>query len=130
MLHRVIYGSIERFIGVLIEHYAGSFPLWLAPVQVNIIPVNNEYHLEYANKIKEMLQKEGIRVNLDDRDEKLSYKMREAQIKKYPYNLILGQTEVDNHNISYRTHGSKETISISNEEFIKKIKEEIKTKGN
>lgn len=128
MLHRVIYGSIERFIGVLIEHYAGSFPLWLAPVQVNIIPVNNEYHLEYANKIKEMLQKEGIRVNLDDRDEKLSYKMREAQIKKYPYNLILGQTEVDNHNISYRTHGSKETISISNEEFIKKIKEEIKTK--
>lgn len=130
MLHRVIYGSIERFIGVLIEHYAGSFPLWLAPVQVNIIPVNNEYHLEYANKIKEMLQKEGIRVNLDDRDEKLSYKMREAQIKKYPYNLILGQTEVDNHNISYRTHGSKETIPISNEEFIKKIKEEIKTKGN
>lgn len=130
MLHRVIYGSIERFIGVLIEHYAGSFPLWLAPVQVNIIPVNNEYHLEYANKIKEMLQKEGIRVNLDDRDEKLSYKMREAQIKKYPYNLILGQTEVDNHNISYRTHRSKETISIYNEEFIKKIKEEIKTKGN
>ena len=84
MLHRVIYGSIERFIGILIEHYAGVFPTWLAPVQVNIIPVNNEYHLEYAESLKEELIKSGLRVDLDDREEKLGYRMRESQTKKIP----------------------------------------------
>lgn len=125
MLHRVIFGSIERFIGILIEHYAGVFPLWLAPVQINIIPVNNEYHLEYAKKIENKLKELGIRTKLDDRDEKLGYKIREAQIKKIPYNLILGQNEVDNKNISYRKHGKQDTITLALEEFIEKINKEI-----
>ena len=128
MLHRVIYGSIERFIGVLIEHFAGNFPLWMAPIGVNVIPVNNNYHLEYAKEITKTLKEAGLRVNLDDRDEKLGYKLREALVKKYPYNLILGQKEQDTKTISYRHHGKEETINISVEDFIQKLKEEIKNK--
>ena len=117
MLHRVIYGSIERFIGILIEHYAGVFPTWLAPVQVNIIPVNNEYHLEYAESLKEELIKSGLRVDLDDREEKLGYRMRDSQTKKIPFNIIVGDNERDNNLISYRRHGSNETITVTKEEF-------------
>ncbi|MGM9877426.1 MAG: threonine--tRNA ligase [Bacilli bacterium] len=128
MLHRVIYGSIERFIGILIEHYAGAFPLWLSPNQVNIIPVNNEYHLEYATKIKELLEKDNIRVTLDNRNEKLSYKMRESVVKKIPYTLILGDKERDNNTISYRIYGSDKTITLSIDEFINMLKDEIRNK--
>lgn len=128
MLHRVIFGSIERFIGILIEHFAGAFPLWLSPVQVNVIPVNNEYHLEYANKIKELLKENNFRVELDDREEKLSYKMRESQTKKNPYTLILGDKERDNNTISYRKHGSNETITLSISEFVNQLKEEVENK--
>ena len=128
MLHRVIYGSIERFIGILIEHYAGAFPLWLSPVQVNVIPVNNEYHAEYAKKVFEELNNLGIRVNLDDRNEKLSYKMRESQSKKIPLTLILGDKERDDVSISYRKFGSQETYTLSKEEFINKVSECIKNK--
>ena len=95
MLHRVIYGSIERFIGILIEHYAGAFPLWLSPVQVNIISVNNELHMNYCNEIKNLLEENNIRVKVDARDEKLGYKMRESQIKKMPITLIIGDNEVN-----------------------------------
>ena len=130
MLHRVIYGSIERFIGILIEHYAGAFPLWLAPIQVNIIPVNNEYHLEYANVIKEKLLEHNIRVELDDRDEKLSYKMRESQTKKIPHTLIIGDKEKEENSISYRTFGSKETINLTLEKYITNIIEKIENKQN
>ena len=125
MLHRVIYGSVERFIGILIEHYAGAFPLWLSPVQINIIPVNNEYHLEYANKIKELLENNDIRIELDNRDEKLSYKMRESQTKKIPYTLVLGDKERDDNLISYRLHGENDTKTIGIDAFIKLIKEQI-----
>jgi len=128
MLHRVIYGSIERFIGVLIEHFAGKFPLWMAPVQINVIPVNNGYHLEYAKEVVDKLRELGLRVNLDDREEKLGYRMREAQVKKYPINLILGQKEVDNKNISYRRHGKDETITLSFDEFVQVVNNEIKNK--
>ena len=128
MLHRVIYGSIERFIGILIEHYAGAFPLWLSPVQVNVIPVNNEYHAEYAKKVFDELNNLGIRVNLDDRNEKLSYKMRESQSKKIPLTLILGDKERDDVTISYRKFGSQETYTLSKEEFINKVSECIKNK--
>jgi len=128
MLHRVIFGSIERFIGILIEHFAGKFPLWLSPVQVNIIPVNNEYHLEYANKIKDIVKENGFRVELDDREEKLSYRMRESQVKMNPYSLILGDKERDSNTISYRMHGSEETINMSIDEFVSKLKEEVETK--
>ena len=128
MLHRVIYGSIERFIGILIEHYAGAFPLWLSPNQVNIIPVNNEYHLEYATEIKELLEKNNIRVTLDNRNEKLSYKMRESVVKKIPYTLILGDKERDNNTISYRIYGSDKTITLSIDEFINMLTDEIRNK--
>ena len=128
MLHRVIFGSIERFIGILIEHYAGAFPLWLAPVQVNVIPVNNEYHLEYAQEIYNKLKEKGIRVNLDDRNEKLSYRMRESVVNKIPYALILGDKERDNKEISYRTYGSEKTSTLSIDEFVELIEKEIKDK--
>lgn len=130
MLHRVIYGSIERFIGILIEHYAGAFPTWLAPVQVNIVPVNNEYHLEYANKVKEVLQNAGIRVELDAREEKLGYRMRESQTKKIPYTLVIGDKERDEETVNYRMHGSQEQNTMSLNDFVEKLKEEIKNKVN
>ena len=128
MLHRVIYGSIERFIGILIEHYAGAFPLWLSPNQITIIPVNNDYHLEYSRELKQKLEEKGIRVSLDDREEKLSYKMRECQTKKTPLTLIIGDKELENKNISYRKHGSKDTTTLETNQFIKNVLETINNK--
>ena len=128
MLHRVIYGSIERFIGILIEHYAGAFPLWLSPVQINVIPVNNEYHLEYSKKVVEELKLKGFRVELDDRNEKLGYKMRKSQTKKVPLTLILGDREKDNNTISYRKFGQQETITKDISEFINELNECINSK--
>ena len=129
MLHRVIYGSIERFIGILIEHYAGAFPLWLAPVQFTIIPVNNDIHLKYATKIKEILENNKYRVNLDVRNEKLSYKMRDSQVKKVPITIILGDKEKDCEEISYRFFGEKNTNTLKIVEFFELIKEKIKNKN-
>ena len=128
MLHRVIYGSIERFIGILIEHYAGLFPLWLAPIQMNILPVNSSIHADYAKEVYDKLTEAGFRCNLDIREEKLGYRLREAQIKKIPYTIILGDSEKENKTISYRLHGETETKTISQEEFIKLINDEIKNK--
>ena len=128
MVHRALFGSFERFIGVITEHFAGAFPLWLSPVQINIIPVNNEYHLEYAKELKEKLLTYNFRVQLDDRDEKLSYKMRESQTKKIPYTLIIGDKEKDSNSVSYREFGSTETTNISTSEFIDLLKDEIKNK--
>ncbi len=129
MLHRVIFGSIERFMGVLIEHYAGAFPLWLSPTQVNIIPVNNEYHLEYSKELLKLFKDNDIRVKLDDREEKLSYKMRESQTKKIPVTLIIGDNEKNNNLVSYRIHGSKDTLTCTKEELVNKIKEAIANKS-
>ena len=128
MLHRVIYGSIERFIGILIEHYAGAFPVWLAPVQVNIIPVSGEHHGEYAKEVLSVLTDNDIRVELDDRNEKLGYRMRESQTRKIPYTLIIGDKEKENKTVSYRLYGSEETTTVSLEEFEELIKNDIKTK--
>ena len=128
MLHRVIYGSIERFIGILIEHYAGAFPLWLSPVQVNIIPVNNELHMNYCNQIKNLLVENKIRVKVDVRDEKLGYKMRESQTKKIPITLIVGDNEVNNKQISYRKYGNQETFTCEIDEFISEINKCLKDK--
>ena len=128
MLHRVIYGSIERFIGILIEHYAGAFPLWLSPVQVNIIPVNNELHMNYCNEIKNLLEENNIRVKVDARDEKLGYKMRESQIKKIPITLIIGDNEVNKKQISYRKYGNQETYTCEIDEFISEISKCLKDK--
>ena len=130
MLHRVIFGSIERFIGILIEHYAGAFPLWLSPNQVNIIPVNNLIHMDYAKKIMQELDDNEIRVSLDESDEKFGYKMRQSVMSKVPYTLILGDNEMNDGTISYRHRGSTETKSMKLDEFISMLKEEIKTKKN
>lgn len=129
MLHRVIYGSVERFIGILIEHFAGAFPLWLNPVGVNVIPVKNELHLEYANKVKEYLENKGIRVSLDDRDEKVGYKMRESVMNKINYTLVIGDKEKENESVTYRKRGSEEQISVSLEEFAEMLVQEIKDKA-
>ena len=128
VLHRAIFGTFDRFTAFIIEETKGNFPLWLSPVQVNIIPVNNEYHLDYSNKIFEELKGNNIRVELDDRDEKLSYKMRESQTKKIPITLILGDNERDNNTISYRLFGSRETTTLSIENFIKLINNSIAEK--
>ncbi len=129
MLHRVIYGSIERFIGILIEHYAGAFPLWLSPIQVNIIPVNNEHHLNYVKQLAEKLSSLGIRTKIDDRDEKLGYKMRESQTKKIPLTLVIGDKEVEQNSVSYRKYGSAEAIDLDALEFAELVKQCINNKG-
>lgn len=126
MIHRACFGSLERFIGIITENYAGAFPTWLAPVQVKILPVNNEYHLAYANEIYKMLDEEGIRVSLDAREEKLGYRMREAQTKKIPYQLVIGDKEVESASLNVRTYGSTETKTMKKEEFLSLIKDEIK----
>mgnify|MGYP004457639041 CR=1 FL=1 len=128
VLHRAILGSLDRFMAYILEETKGVLPLWLAPIQINAIPVNNEYHLEYAKSLVSKLESLGFRVNLDSRDEKLGYKMREAQLKKYPYNLIIGQSEVDSNTLSYRLHGSSDTVTLEVDDFINKISEEIKDK--
>ena len=128
VLHRAIFGTFDRFTAFLIEETKGAFPTWLAPVQVSIIPVNNEYHLEYAEKIKAVLEEKNIRVTLDDRDEKLGYRMREAQTKKVPYILVLGDKERDENLISYRLHGEQKTTTVATNEFVDMIEEEIKEK--
>ena len=117
MIHRALFGSLERFIGILIEHYGGAFPTWLAPVQVKIIPVNNEFHLEYAKQVFKELEDLGIRCEIDDRDEKLGYKMREAQMKKIPYQLVLGDKEVESASVNARKYGEQAQVSYSKEEF-------------
>ncbi len=124
VLHRAVFGSIDRFIAYYLEETKGALPLWLSPVQINVIPVNNAYHLKYAEEIYETLKEQGFRVELDDRDEKLGYKMRESQTRKIPYNLILGQKEVDDKTISYRKYSQTETVTLNTKEFIKQIQNE------
>ena len=121
MLHRVIFGSIERFIGILIEHFAGAFPLWLAPTQVKVIPVKNEYHLEYSKEVFKLLEDKGIRVELDDREEKLGYRIREAQMKKIPYQLVLGDKERDERTVTYRQYGEQKQTTVSLDEFVNMV---------
>ncbi len=130
VLHRAILGSLDRFMAYILEETKGNLPLWLAPVQVNIIPVNNEYHLEYATKLFNKLNDENIRCELDSRDEKLGYKMRESQTRKIPYTLVIGDKEKDNNMVTYRKFGSQESTTISVSEFINLIHEEIQNKGN
>lgn len=129
MLHRVIFGSIERFIGILIEHFAGAFPLWLAPTQVKVIPVKNEYHLEYSKEVFKLLEDNGIRVELDDREEKLGYRIREAQMKKIPYQLVLGDKERDEKTVTYRQYGEQKQTTLPLEEFIAMILKQIEDKS-
>ena len=126
MVHRAVLGSYERFLVLLLEQTKGVLPLWLSPVQVNIIPVNMKYHDEYCKKLKEKLLDEDIRINYNDSEESMNKKIRQSNIMKNPYTIIIGDKERDNNLISYRKYGSNETISISLDEFINQIKEEIK----
>ena len=128
VIHRAILGSIDRFIAFILEETKGNLPLWLAPKQINIIPVNNEYHLEYAKDVYNKLLELGYRVELDDRNEKLSYKMRESQIKKIPLTLILGDKEKEAGEISYRKYSSKETTTLKYDEFIEYLNKRLESK--
>ena len=129
VLHRAILGSLDRFMAYILEETKGALPVWLAPVQVNIIPVNNEYHLEYAKEIEKMLENANVRVKLDDRNEKLTYKMRESQTKKVPYTIIIGDKERDANTVTVRLHGTTENITLDKDEFLSKIKEVIQNKN-
>ena len=128
VLHRAVFGSIDRFIAYYLEETKGNLPVWLAPTQAIIIPVNNKYHLDYSKEIYELLIDSDIRCSLDDRDEKLGYKLRETQVKKIPYTIILGQKEVDNKEISFRRFGSEDTTTLSKDEFIKYLNKVIEDK--
>lgn len=129
MLHRVIFGSIERFIGILIEHYAGAFPMWLAPQQVVIVPVHHERHLDYAKELEAMLLTKGVRVKVDGRNEKLGYRVREAQTHKIPMQIVVGDGEVENNTATVRRYGKKDSVTLGKEELLENILNEIETKA-
>lgn len=128
MLHRACLGSIERFIGIIIENYGGAFPAWLAPTQVTLLPVNNEFHLETAKALEEELKAEGFRVHLDDSNDKLGFRLRNAQINKIPYSIVIGDSERDNGTVTYRKYGEKEQTTVSKEEFKKLLHDVVNNK--
>ena len=127
MLHRTIFGSIERFIGILIEHFAGKFPLWLSPVQVKILPISDKF-ADYAYEVQKELKNLGIRVNVDARAEKIGFKIREAQLEKVPYMLVIGEKEVENNTIAVRSRDLGDLGSMKKEEVIEKFVNEIEEK--
>jgi len=128
MIHRVVYGSIERFIGILIENYAGAFPIWLAPVQAKILPITDKFH-DYAFELKKKLFELGLRVEVDDRSEKVGYKIRESQVKKVPYTLVVGEQEQAAGTVNVRKYGEKDSVTLSVDEFIADIQAKIAAKA-
>ena len=128
MLHRAIFGSLERFTGILIEHFKGAFPTWLSPKQVVIIPVNNTAHLSYSQKINEIISNSDIRCQIDDRDEKLGYKIHDWQTKKVPYTLVIGDNEVNDNTITYRIYGKREQITVPIDSFVEMVHKDIDSK--
>lgn len=128
VIHRAILGSLDRFIAFLLEETKGNLPLWLAPTQVQVIPVKFEYHDEYAKEVVAKLRKAHFRVNNDNRDEKLGYRIREAQLKKIPYQLVLGDNERDNGTVTYRKHGEKKQTTVTFEEFVELLNTEVENK--
>ena len=128
MIHRVAFGSIERFIGILIEHFAGAFPTWLAPVQVKVLPISDKF-IDYGESVKKQLEEAGIRAELDTRSEKIGYKIREAQMQKIPYMLIVGQKEQEEARVSVRSRFEGDEGQKSIDEFIESVKEEIATRA-
>ncbi|WP_369125318.1 threonine--tRNA ligase [Acidaminococcus provencensis] len=127
MIHRVVYGSIERFIGILIENYAGAFPAWLAPEQVRVMPITDKYN-DYAKKVTDKLLALNVRVHLDDRNEKIGYKIREAQVKKVPYMLVIGEKEVESNTVSVRSRSEGDQGAMDVDAFTAKLLDEIKNK--
>lgn len=128
MIHRACFGSMERFIGILTEHYAGAFPTWMAPVQVKILPIS-EKHVEYANQLAKQMHHDYVRVEVDDRSEKIGYKIRQAQMAKVPYMLVVGDKEVEDGTVNVRKHGGDELGTVPFEEFFNAIKTEIKERN-
>jgi len=128
MIHRVVFGSIERFIAILTEHFAGAFPTWLSPVQVKVIPLVNKHH-DYAYEVKKLLEQNDIRVEVDSRNEKIGYKIREAQMEKIPYMLVIGDKELESNSVAVRSRKDGDLGSISAQEFVNNIVEEIRTKA-
>ena len=128
MIHRACFGSMERFIGILTEHYAGAFPTWMAPVQVKILPIS-EKHVEYAKDLAKQMHRDYVRVDVDDRSEKIGYKIRQAQMAKVPYMLVVGDKEVEEGTVNVRKHGGDELGSVPFEEFFNSIKIEIKERN-
>jgi threonyl-tRNA synthetase len=128
MIHRVVYGSIERFIGILIENYAGAFPVWLAPIQIKILPITDK-HADYAYELKKKIFDLGMRVEVDDRNEKVGYKMRESQMKKIPYILVVGDQEVESKQVAVRKYGEQDSAVMSADAFIADVLEKIATKA-
>ena len=129
MLHRAMLGSIERFLGIITENFAGAFPTWCTPVQVKVLPVNNNFHLEYCKELMKKLKADKLRVQLDDSEEKLGYRIRNAQMMKIPYTLVIGDNEVKNGTVTYRRYGDEKQITVSVDEFIKLINDEIESKA-
>ena len=127
MLHRVVYGSIERFIGILIENYAGAFPAWFAPVQVRILPITDK-HADYAYELKKKMFDLGLRVEVDDRNEKVGYKIRESQVKKTPYTLVVGDQEVADQTAAVRKYGEKDSETMSVQAFIEYLQQKVASK--
>ena len=127
MIHRVVYGSIDRFMGILIEHFAGAFPLWLAPEQVRVLPITDRNN-DYANSLCEILKQEGIRATVDERNEKVGYKIREAHNMKIPYLIIVGDEEQANGTISIRGRGNENASGLNMSQFVERLKDEIKSK--
>jgi threonyl-tRNA synthetase len=125
MLHRVVYGSLERFIGILIEHYAGAFPTWLAPVQVKILPVNQAVHQAYTDEVYQACLAKGLRVEIDQSNEKLGYRIRQAQMEKVPYSVVIGDKERDGKLLTYRPYGSETQTTVSLDEFLTKVVKEV-----
>ena len=128
MIHRVVLGSIERFIGVITEHFAGAFPAWLAPVQVKVLPITDRA-LDYANELSAALDARGFRVEVDDRNEKIGKKIREATLQKIPYMLVVGDRDMENRTVSVRTRGGEDLGAMSLEAFSAKLGEEVDTKA-
>lgn len=128
VIHRGVVSTMERFVAFLIEEYKGAFPTWLAPVQARIIPVSLEAHLDYARELEEKLRMEGIRVELDERDEKIGYKIREAQVQKIPFALVVGDQEIEQSAVNVRRYGEKKSETKSFERFLEEIKQDIHEK--
>ena len=128
MIHRACFGSMERFIGILTEHYAGAFPTWMAPVQVKVLPIS-EKHVEYANQLAKQMRHDYVRVEVDDRNEKIGYKIRQAQMEKVPYMLVVGDKEMEDNSVNVRKHGDDELGTVPFDEFFNSIKIEIKERN-
>ncbi|MCF7925779.1 MAG: threonine--tRNA ligase, partial [Candidatus Izimaplasma sp.] len=129
VIHRGLISTWERLMSILLEQYKGAFPTWLAPIQIKLIPVNNEFHSDYAKKLNDLFIDEDLRSELDLRDEKLGYKIRDAQTNKIPYQLVVGDNEVNDNQVTYRKYGEKKQTTVTVEKFIELVRKEVKDKA-